>query len=223
VGKVAALFVQEGGVYYGLPDVDPWPESRDARLYAGPYPVVAHPDCRRWGRYYAGSPYAVARGQRLEKGDDDGCFEAALNAVRTYGGVLEHPWGSSAWRHFGLRFPPRNGGWVAADFEGGWTCYVEQGFYGHFSRKPTWLVAYGARELPSLRWGVGAQRLDAADIEKYGYEKARKRGVMVKVGGGGDAVAREATPLPFRDILLDIARSVEPERLGGFSGRPATA
>ena len=40
--KVAALYVQPGGVYYGLPDVEPWglPE-RDAREYAGPWPVVA--------------------------------------------------------------------------------------------------------------------------------------------------------------------------------------
>lgn len=38
---IAALFVQRGGVYFGLDDVDPWDESRDARRYAGPYPVVA--------------------------------------------------------------------------------------------------------------------------------------------------------------------------------------
>ena len=38
---VAALYVAKGGAYYGLPDVDPWDEARDARLYAGPWPVVA--------------------------------------------------------------------------------------------------------------------------------------------------------------------------------------
>jgi len=40
---IAALYVQTGGSYYGLSDVDPWGEARDARLYAGPHPVVAHP------------------------------------------------------------------------------------------------------------------------------------------------------------------------------------
>lgn len=29
--RVAALFVHAGGAYYGLPDVDPWDEKRDAR------------------------------------------------------------------------------------------------------------------------------------------------------------------------------------------------
>ena len=42
---IAALFVHKGGAYFGLPDVDPWDEARDARLYPGPHPVVAHPPC----------------------------------------------------------------------------------------------------------------------------------------------------------------------------------
>lgn len=45
---VAALFVEAGGVYFGLPDVDPWDEECDARTYAGPHPVIAHPPCQLW-------------------------------------------------------------------------------------------------------------------------------------------------------------------------------
>lgn len=37
---IAALFVATGGCYFGLPDVDPWDVTRDARLYSGPHPVV---------------------------------------------------------------------------------------------------------------------------------------------------------------------------------------
>ena len=51
---IAALYVQKAGAYFGLPDVDPWDEARDARLYAGPHRVVAHPPCQRWGRYWHG-------------------------------------------------------------------------------------------------------------------------------------------------------------------------
>jgi hypothetical protein len=61
--------------------------------------------------------------------------------------------------------------------------------------------------LPSLRWGSAPRRLSPEAIEKYGYEKARRRGVMVEVGGGGDDKERAATPIPFRDLLLSIART----------------
>lgn len=40
---IAALYVQTGGCYFGLPNVDPWDVHRDARKYDGPWPVVAHP------------------------------------------------------------------------------------------------------------------------------------------------------------------------------------
>lgn len=210
---IAALYVDAGGTYAGLPGVDLWDEARDARKYAGPWAIVGHPPCQRWGRYWRGSPYAVARGLNdKKKGDDGGCFEAFLDSLRKYGGVGEHPADSAAWDAFELNKPPRCGGWVMADWHGLWTCYVEQGHYGHFSRKPTWLLANGC-DLPQLRWGKAARRLDPADVEKYGYAKARRRGVMVKVGGGGDAAEREATPAPFRDILLGMARSVTPARL----------
>ena len=98
--SIAALYVETDGAYFGLNGVDPWDETRDARQYAGPYPVVAHPPCQRWGKMWFGQPLTVKRtGIRKVKGDDGGCFAAALRAVRTYGGVLEHPWGSHAWAH----------------------------------------------------------------------------------------------------------------------------
>lgn len=62
---VAALYVEAGGSYYGLPGVDPWDETRDARLYAGPWPVVAHPPCQRWGKLWAGQPLWIARAGEL--------------------------------------------------------------------------------------------------------------------------------------------------------------
>lgn len=58
VPTVAALFVETGGCYYGLPGVDPWDEARDARNYRGPHPVVCHSPCQRWSKYWHGSPRA---------------------------------------------------------------------------------------------------------------------------------------------------------------------
>jgi hypothetical protein len=205
---IAALFVQADGCYAGLPDVDPWDEQRDARRYGGPYAVVAHPPCQRWGNFWAGSPLVIAHtGTRKAKGDDGGCFASALASVRRWGGVLEHPQGSRAWKRFELIEPPVSGGWVVADWNGGWTCRVEQGWYGHFARKPTWLYACRA-ELPSLRWGRGKRRLDPEIVERWGIERAKRLGEIGAVGGGGNDRERSATPEPFRDMLLSIARSV---------------
>lgn len=210
---IAALFVQTGGCYFGLPDVDPWDEPRDAREYDGPHPIVAHPPCQRWGKMWFGSPAVVAEtGQRKRKGDDGGCFAAALASLRKWGGVLEHPERSFAWQHFGLNEPPREGGWINADFEGGWTCCVEQGRYGHYARKPTWLLAYGV-EPPSLDWGKGKPRLDPALVERVGLQRAKKLGEVCSRGGGTDSAPRIGTPLPFRDLLLSIARTAKSESL----------
>ena len=188
--EVAALFVEASGPYSGLPGVDLWPVDRDARLYRGSAPVVAHPPCLRW--------CVMSNCTRRRDGQDDGCFEAALVTVRRVGGVIEHPAHSLAWPWFGLRRPPIDGGWVWADFEGGWTCHVDQGRYGFKFRKPTWLYAVGV-DLPSLLWG----------------DSGRPRGVSSGVSNwdGGSVRRRSCTPEPFRDVLLAAARTVAPERL----------
>jgi hypothetical protein len=201
---IAALFVETAGVYFGLPNVDPWDERRDARQYAGPWPVVAHPPCQRWGRFWHGS---TAKPHQYQLGDDGGCFASALASVRKFGGVLEHPADSHAWLVFGLTRPPRAGGWVVADDYDGYTCCVEQGHYGHMSRKATWLYAVGA-QLPELKWGTSGQRIHPVALERYGYAKARRIGMMAMVGGKAKTRIRNATPQAFRDVLLGIAASV---------------
>lgn len=204
---IAALFVAKDGCYSNLPGVDAWDEARDARRYAGPHPVVAHPPCQRWGKLWAGQPLWIKRtGERKIKGDDDGCFASALASVRQWGGILEHPWGSQAWSHFGINKPPRIGGWVVADFEGGWTCCVEQGRYGHYARKPTLLLAYHV-DLPELDWGKGEPRLDPAVIERMGLARAKRLGEVGARGGGTNSAPRIGTPDPFRDLLISIAYS----------------
>lgn len=65
---IAALFVATDGPYSGLPSVDPWDEQRDARRYCGPHPVVAHPPCQRWGKFWAGQPEWIKRtGERKKE------------------------------------------------------------------------------------------------------------------------------------------------------------
>lgn len=192
---VAALFVERGGVYWDLPGVDPWDEARDARLYAGPHPVVAHPPCARWCRL-AG---LVEARWGHKRGEDGGCFAAALAAVRRWGGVLEHPAYSDAFAKFDLPAPPTGGRWVRG-LCGGWSCYVEQARYGHAAKKATWLYAF-AVSLPELRWGHVADRDVKAWVSWCG--NATRGAVRPRLS------KKEAarTPIVFRDELLSIARS----------------
>ena len=188
--KIAALFVYPDGSYADLEGVELWTQVGDARLYNGPYPVVAHPPCARWSR---------ANPNRSVIGKDGGCFRAALRSVVKYGGVLEHPASSAAWRAFGLNIPPMAGGWVNADFHGLWTCHVEQGHFGHPAPKATWLLARKC-ELPHLPWGPsGAKGNVAKDMRS---DKLRS-----------------ATPPKFRDLLVSMARSVS--SIADCSGRKA--
>ena len=131
---IAALFVQTNGVYFGLPEVDPWDIKRDAMKYAGPHPVVAHPPCSRWCQLAA----IVEKRWGHKRGDDGGSFAHALACVRNWGGVLEHPAYSHAWPAYLLPDPPPRGGWQRG-ICGGWSAHVEQGMYGCRARKATWL------------------------------------------------------------------------------------
>jgi hypothetical protein len=212
---VAALFVQAGGVYSNLPGVDPWTEERDARLYDGPHPVVAHPPCARWSRL---AGFTEARfGYR--RGDDGGCFASALASVRRFGGILEHPADSRAFHHFALPIPGRAGGWTTTLWDGGWTCYVEQGRYGFPVRKATWLYAVGT-DLPDLRWGRVNDR-DAYGALTWTRTPAGRSRVASPRNFGridgwrdewaaGYKVATSITSPAFRDVLLAIARSARP-------------
>lgn len=188
---IAALYVQTGGVYFGLPDVDPWDEARDARKYAGPHPVVAHPPCARWCRL-AGLVEARWGNKR---GEDGGCFESALTAVRKWGGVLEHPAHSDAFAAYGIPAPIAGLGWQRVIPCGGWVTYVEQGRYGHPAKK-----AIG--EPPAIDTRMLAAGESRALVSWCGnHTKAHDKRPRV-----GKAKA-SATPIPFRDLLLDIARS----------------
>jgi hypothetical protein len=193
---IAALYVETGGCYYGLPDVDPWDVERDARLYAGPWPVVAHPPCATWG-YMA--PVNQARyGHKI--GDDGGCFAAALASVRTWGGVLEHPAESHAWRRFDCT-SPGNGHWARSLLRPGeWATEVCQRNYGHPARKRTWLLYVGPTP-PALDW-----RPPAPPEAWISTDRPRRELAAVKQLVGQHS---KRTPIAFRDLLLDMARSVK--------------
>ena len=123
---VAALYVDPRGPYPKL--VAEWfDEARDARTYAGPWPVVAHPPCGPWGPM-----------KHLCRKQDASCGPHAVEVVRGCGGVLEHPYGSFLWRACHLPRPRE-----LPDAWGGRSYEVRQVAWGHACPKPTWLYVVG--------------------------------------------------------------------------------
>jgi hypothetical protein len=190
---IAALYVQTGGEYFGRPDVDPWDEPRDARLYQGPYPVVAHPPCQLWGPM-ANVNFARWGGEHNRPGNDGGCFAAALADVLEFGGVLEHPAMTRAWAAHGITKPSGIGWTRCTD---GWVCEVWQSAYGHRANKATWLFYVGNQAPLELRWErpIGTHQIGFQD--KRGKE--RNKPTLPK---------REAnaTPSAFAEALIELAR-----------------
>src|SRR5258707_7022100 len=92
ISNVAALYVDPRGPYPKLVE-HWWDEHRDARTYAGPWPVVAHPPCGPWSalRHLHASP------------EDNEYGVAAIEQVRKWGGVLEQPATSKLFENCGIK------------------------------------------------------------------------------------------------------------------------
>lgn len=122
--SVVALYVDQGGPYPPL--VPQWyDKERDARTYPGPHPVIAHPPCGPWGRLAS-----------LCTQQDPELAPLAVDQVRQFGGVLEHPAGSKLWRHCGLPAPFKT---VPSLTGREWSLEVAQVRFGHPCLKLTWL------------------------------------------------------------------------------------
>jgi len=192
------LFVQPDGCYAGMAGVDLWPEKRDARNYAGPLPVVAHPPCQLWGSL-AHVNYARWGGEHNRPGNDLGCFASALSSVVRWGGVLEHPAKSRAFAVYGLP-KPNAPGWIRFGLHD-WVCEVWQSAYGHRANKATWLYYCGQNPPHELRWDRPKGSHQVGSENRQGVrsvERWRNKPTLSK---------REAnaTPIEFRDELISLA------------------
>ncbi len=190
---VAALYIDLRGPYPALV-ADCWDQARDARIFAGPGPIVAHPPCGPWGRL-----------RHLYRGAEHDCGPRAVQQVRAMGGVLEHPAGSLLWAACGM---PRPG--EAPDGWGGWTIEVCQCDWGHPARKRTWLYLVGVGALPPYppareptHWISGFRSSSHRDPERYSKSgSAVPPGIKVC-----SAQQRRRTPVAFALWLIEVAAS----------------
>ena len=190
---VAVLFADRDGIYSRIPGVDVWDESRDARTYGGPNPVVCHPPCQLWINY-AALNFKRYGGEHNRPGNDGGCFASAIKSVRVWGGVLEHPAFSKAWATFGLQ-RPEVGWYHIGDGPGTrthWVCEVWQSAYGHSARKRTWLYYVGKTRPIECRWERNAGTHQCGWFDRIKPTLGKK--------------AASATPAEFADYLVQLAR-----------------
>ena len=196
---INALFVETNGVYFNLDGIEPWDIKRNAFNCKNGAPAIAHPPCKRWGRYWSGGPSLAGTDRALKMGDDNCAFAFSLWYVRTFGGVIEHPEGSHAYRYYGLNCPKQKEGWGKADNYGGLTCSVAQGNYGHRSRKMTWLYLNGFKPV-ELDWSIpkGMMRMDEGRMK---IDRSDKKFTPIKRISQNELAA---TPVKFRNLLLSI-------------------
>lgn len=193
---VAVLFARADSVYKTMPECDVWDAERDALKWPGGLPVVAHPPCTRWsminGVVLSRYPHKAAE---FAWGNDGGTFRFALDAVRQWGGVLEHPAGSRAFAHHAL---PKIG--RGPDRFGGWSCEVRQVDWGHRAEKRTWLYVVGAGpdDLPPI-----PERREATALVVR-MPECRAVELMGKA-------EREHTPPAFARWLVDLAQRCKKE------------
>lgn len=184
MSTVAVLFARADSHYKALDGCDVYDMGRDARTYDGPFPVVAHPPCRAWGRL---------RSFAKPRADERNLARLAVALVREFGGVLEHPAGSTLWSAQNL---PRPG---ERDAFGGWTLAAPQKWWGHRAEKNTWFYIVGVEpnEIPDVPLVLGEATHTVGLFS--GRDKSKCRPEIGKA-------EREHTPPQLAAWLVELAR-----------------
>lgn len=187
---IAVLFARKDSIYKTLPACDVYDADRDARTFRGGRPVVAHPPCRSWGRLH--------RFANPAPGERDNA-RWAVQQVRRWGGVLEHPAGSMLWADQGMAMPGRADRW-------GFTLPVSQWWWGHKAEKPTWLYICGLPWdlVPEIPFKIGTPDYVVARNSTAPYRGTHKRPEISKAD-------RERTPVELARWLVRVAGMCLPE------------
>lgn len=184
---VPILFARADSVYKTIPGCDVFDHGRNALTWAGGYSCVAHPPCRSWG--------LLRKFANPEPGEHELAIWA-VEQVRKWGGVLEHPFGSTLWRD--MRLPRRN----ERDAAGGWTLSVLQQWWGHRAAKPTLLYIVGCEPdcIPKIPFQMG----DAPCVVQT-RKRVNHRPHLHKA-------EREHTPIKFALWLVELAKRCQLSR-----------
>jgi hypothetical protein len=158
VRTIAALCVSGRSIYKHTAGVLAFDKARDARTFQGGMPVVAHPPCRHWSKFLAHQ--AKAKDPAREMALGKWCVEQVLEC----GGVLEHPAHSRLFE--ACQLPRPN---APAQDPFCYTLYVEQGWFGYATRKPTWVLVCGVPKawLPPVPFILGQRSMPITGMSQF--------------------------------------------------------
>ena len=180
--NVSILFTREDSIYKTM-GLDCWDISRDALKWPGGNPIVAHPPCRAWGQL---SHFAKPR-----EGEKELAIYA-INQIRKFGGVLEHPRASRLWKEMNLPIGTK------VDEYGGYTLCVNQSWWGHRAEKKTLLYIVGChkKSLPAIPIKFDLIQYVITNTARKGQAGYKPRVTQYE---------RESTPAELAKWLVEVA------------------
>lgn len=183
---VAILFARQDSIYKTMDGCDVWDIDRDARKWQGGGPGVYHPPCRAWG---------MLRMMAKPRPDEKELALWSVEMVRKWGGVIEHPAGSTLWPVANLPRISERDAW------GGFTIAVPQFWFGHLADKATKLYICGCNpsDVPDVPMKLGEAPRTMSSTYKHLVAAGIQRPELLKKD-------REKTPPLFAEWLVELAR-----------------
>lgn len=141
--SIPVLFVDENSLYKNYSIFDAYDHSRDALTFYDRCPIICHPPCRLFSRLRSFSNASPSE-KKL-------AF-FALDRIRMFGGILEHPRSSTLWTSGNFNLDG------SVDQYGGFLRSVNLSWFGYPAQKKTMLYFVGISpvQLPSFPLSLSA-------------------------------------------------------------------
>lgn len=183
--KIPVLFTQKNSNYDLDHKFDIYDINRNALTCISRSAAIYHPPCRSWGRL---------RGLANRIPVEHWYAVWSVIRCRRFGGVIEHPAGSTLWKLMKLPLPGSK-----PDNFGGWSMSINQSWFGFKAAKNTWLYIVGISpsELPDYPISFNAITHCVSTSKKMAGKKELSKN------------SKSKTPAELCKFLYNICESIE--------------
>jgi hypothetical protein len=145
---------------------------------------IYHPPCRTWGRL---------RKQTILHPGEHLLSVWSILRIWKYGGVLEHPAGSTLWKLMKLPIPG-----TKPDIHNGFSVSLDQSWFGHKCKKNTWVYICGCSlgEIPQLELSL--------DLVTHKIGNSKKNSGLKEL----DKAKFSQTPVKFAKWLIETTNII---------------